>query len=56
MNDVATVDDALSFPGRIERDEWISQAKELVKRFPNMHNRPTRETFLNRTDDDDPFS
>ena len=54
--DVATVDEALSFPGRIDRDEWIKQAKELVKRFPDRKKRPTRETFLNRTGDTDPFS
>ena len=54
--DVKTVDEALSFPGRIDRDEWISQAKELVKRFSDRKNRPTRETFLNRTNDEDPFS
>jgi NADH-quinone oxidoreductase subunit E len=54
--DVSTVDDALSFPGRIDRDEWMKQAKELVKRFPDQKNRPTRATFLNRTDDEDPFS
>ncbi len=28
--DVAKVDDALSFKGRIDRDEWIDQAKELM--------------------------
>ncbi|MDJ0614372.1 MAG: NADH-quinone oxidoreductase subunit NuoE [Rhizobiaceae bacterium] len=29
--DVAIVDDELSFKGRIERDEWIKQAKSLAK-------------------------
>jgi ubiquinol-cytochrome c reductase cytochrome c1 subunit len=29
--DVAIVDDELSFKGRIERDDWISQAKALAK-------------------------
>ena len=30
--DVAIVDDQLSFKGRIERDEWIKQAKVLAKK------------------------
>ncbi len=29
--DIAEIDEALNFKGRIERDEWIKQAKELVK-------------------------
>lgn len=29
--DIAKVDDALSFKGRIERDDWLSQAAELAK-------------------------
>ena len=29
--DVSIVDDELSFKGRIERDDWIKQAKELAK-------------------------
>ncbi len=29
--DVAIVDDELSFKGRIERDDWIRQAKALAK-------------------------
>ncbi len=54
---VAGVDNALrEFPGRIERDQWVNQARELVSRFPNIHDRPTRETFLNRTKDEDPFN
>ena len=30
-DDIAKVDDALSFKGRIERDDWVGQAKELAK-------------------------
>jgi large subunit ribosomal protein L21 len=30
-DDIAKVDDALSFKGRIERDEWVNQAAELAK-------------------------
>lgn len=30
-DDIAKVDDALSFKGRIERDDWVSQAAELAK-------------------------
>ncbi len=29
--DIDKVDDALSFKGRIERDDWVAQAKELAK-------------------------
>lgn len=29
--DIATVDDKLSFKGRIERDDWVKQAKILAK-------------------------
>ncbi len=29
--DIAAVDDALSFKGRIERDDWITQAKTLME-------------------------
>ena len=39
-----------TFPGRIERDEWVSQAKGLCKRFPDTNKRPTRKTFLNNSD------
>ncbi len=30
--DVAEIDEALNFKGRIERDDWIKQAKELAKK------------------------
>jgi len=29
-DDIAKVDDALSFKGRIERDDWVAQAKKLA--------------------------
>ena len=29
--DIAKVDDALSFKGRIERDDWLKQAAKLAK-------------------------
>ncbi len=29
--DIALVEESLSFPGRIERDDWLVQAKELAK-------------------------
>jgi predicted flap endonuclease-1-like 5' DNA nuclease len=45
--EVTRVDDALDFPGRIERDQWVEQARDLVARFPDRANRPSRETFLN---------
>jgi predicted flap endonuclease-1-like 5' DNA nuclease len=55
--DVAKVSDAIdTFPGRIERDEWVSQAKDLVKEFPDTGNRPTRATYLNRSADTDPWN
>ena len=45
--EVERVDDALNFPGRIERDQWVEQARDLVARFPDRDNRPTREPLLN---------
>lgn len=46
--EVARVDEALEeFPGRIERDQWVKQARELIARFPDPNTRPDRETFLN---------
>ncbi len=30
--DIAEIDEALNFKGRIERDDWITQAKELAKK------------------------
>jgi len=29
--DIAKVDEELNFKGRIERDDWVKQAKELAK-------------------------
>ena len=47
-SEVATVDAALEeFPGRIHRDEWVGQARDLVKRFPDVATRPDRDTYLN---------
>ena len=51
-DEVQRVDDALQeFPGRIERDEWVPQANDLISRFPDRADRPTRATFLNRSAD-----
>lgn len=33
------------FPGRIERNQWVRQAKHLLKRFPDPENRPDRKAF-----------
>ena len=30
--EIAEIDEALNFKGRIERDDWIKQAKELAKK------------------------
>lgn len=50
-DEVQRLDDALQeFPGRIERDEWVPQANDLITRFPDRADRPTRATFLNRSD------
>jgi len=57
-SDISTVTEAIdTFPGRIERDEWVSQAKDLVKRFPltSPYHRPTRDTYLNNSDDENPW-
>jgi predicted flap endonuclease-1-like 5' DNA nuclease len=32
---VKEIDEAIEFPGRIERERWIEQAKELLARRPN---------------------
>jgi len=45
--DVKVIDEALDFPGRIAREQWVKQAKSLVKRFPDHSNRPNRKTLLN---------
>ena len=46
--EVAKVDEALEeFPGRIERDQWVQQATDLIRRFPDPANRPDRKTYLN---------
>ena len=37
-----------TFPDRVERDAWVAQAKELIKKFPEPNDRPTRVTFLNQ--------
>jgi predicted flap endonuclease-1-like 5' DNA nuclease len=42
-----------AFPGRIERDRWVEQAKDLVRRFPDVEDRPTRETLLDESGDVD---
>ena len=55
-DEVERVSDALNtFSGRIERDEWVRQAGDLVSRFPLNTKRPTRETFLNDSLDTTPF-
>jgi len=45
--DVNVIDEALDFPGRIAREQWVKQAKGLVKRFPDRSKRPNRKTLLN---------
>ena len=37
-----------TFPGRIQRDEWVSQAQDLIRRFPDPADRPTREKLPHR--------
>jgi len=47
---IARVDNALrEFPGRIERDGWVDQARDLVSEFPSIGDRPTHATFVDRT-------
>lgn len=48
--EVVAVDEALEeFPGRIQRDEWVRQAAELVKQFPDKGGRPDRKSLLNES-------
>ena len=46
--DVKVIDEALDFPGRIQREQWVQQAKALVRQFPDTKDRPTRRTYLNQ--------
>lgn len=39
-DEVEKIDQAIAFPGRIDREEWLAQARELVKRFPDRSKRP----------------
>ena len=56
-DEVEKVNNALeAFPGRITRDDWMGQAKQLVKQFPDTGKRPTRKTYLNNSGDTDPFN
>lgn len=48
VKEAKLIDEALAFPGRIAREQWIQQAKALVKQFPDHADRPTRRTFLNQ--------
>jgi len=38
--EVDKIDQAIAFPGRIEREEWVAQAKMLTERFPDRSKRP----------------
>ncbi len=47
-SEITAVDQGLEeFPGRIQRDDWVAQAADLIKRFPDRESRPDRKTFLN---------
>ncbi len=49
-DEVTRVDEALAeFPGRIERDQWVEQAKDLIRRFPDPRRRPDRTAYLNES-------
>ena len=49
-DEVERVDAALQeFPGRIERDEWVAQAGELVSEFPDHAERPNSKNHLHRS-------
>lgn len=49
-DEVTRVDEALEeFPGRIERDQWVEQATDLIRRFPDPGTRPDRESYLNES-------
>jgi len=48
VKEVKAIDEALNFPGRIQREQWVQQAKALVRQFPDNKDRPTRRTFLNQ--------
>ncbi len=47
-SDIKVIDEKLDFPGRIKREQWVQQAKALIKQFPKQKERPTRREFLNQ--------
>lgn len=47
-SDVKIIDEALNFPGRITREQWVQQAKSLIKQFPDHTDRPKRTALLNK--------
>ena len=49
VKEVKIIDEAMDFPGRIDREQWVAQAKDLVKQYPDQKTRPTRKTFLNQS-------
>jgi hypothetical protein len=52
-DDVVKVSEALqAFPGRIQRDEWVRQARELVEIFPDPNQRPSRSAYLHDSRND----
>ena len=49
-DDIDRVAEAIgNFSGRIERDSWIEQARELIEQFPDPIGRPARIDHLDRT-------
>ena len=49
-DDIERVAEAIgNFTGRIERDAWIEQARELIEQFPDPVGRPARIDHLDRT-------
>ena len=48
VKEVNAIDEKLGFPGRINREQWVAQAKALVKQFPDSKERPARYTLLKK--------
>jgi len=42
--DVSAVDDMLNFKGRVDRDDWIKQAKVLMRGGTNVHKKPVKKS------------
>ena len=48
VKEVSAIDEKLGFSGRINREQWVAQAKILIKQFPDSKERPARYAILKK--------